>query len=243
MAQGNLGLFPVEIVAAVLEIKSRLRASDVHDAVANVASVKALRRTGKPFGGILAFSSDSSVSSLTSAFEHANAYVSNDRCDALVVLNTVCLYWEGFDRAPSQYGRSVGALPTADALLFFYLALHEALARPETRAVPVADYVGDFSDLIPPEFIVGDVEELEQDDWRVSRWELHVSYGKESAVIEVEMNHNWRLKLFPHSLRYRDQTESMWIAVQVTKAVSDLHDSEKLAELVRRSPIVLPERG
>lgn len=46
---GSARVFPVEDVAAVVEVKSRLRSDTLADALSNSASVKALGRTGKNY--------------------------------------------------------------------------------------------------------------------------------------------------------------------------------------------------
>lgn len=124
LAAGELGVFPVEAVSAVVEVKSNATTKRVKDAVANIVSVKGLmpntprglpRPPGrglvtvagstnlKPFGGVLFLDSGISEKTLCSAYlEACAALAPNDRPNALVVVNKMTLLWGGLVGNPSE---------------------------------------------------------------------------------------------------------------------------------------------
>jgi hypothetical protein len=168
LARGGIGVFPVEIVYATLQVKSRISVSTVADAIENVSSVKRLvandprpiTRLGprglgsgetlaKPFGGIVAFASESKPEALTEAYVEANEQISvqEDRSNALVVFDELALVWATQNESgvsilqPTPSNATLLALIQSEALLFFYLTLRYALSLYDPPPLNLFAYV------------------------------------------------------------------------------------------------------
>lgn len=149
LATGGIGVFPVEIVAAVLQVKSSIGAGDVAGAVENVRSVKTvtgdaprwtvqgMTRTNiitKPFGAILAFQLDGSAQSVATAFRDATFAIDHplDRCDALVILDRALIAWldENDNFVLNLFtARRLTLAEGENSFLLFYLLLRAALSN------------------------------------------------------------------------------------------------------------------
>jgi hypothetical protein len=152
IAGGGIGLHPIETVMATLQVKSTLEARDIESAVENVASVKRLlepqapplrivgpsiRATGglgKPFGGIVAYTSPLSDHHILETYRQAVMELPpQDRCNALFVLDRFTIVWSigtkpnsiQFDAPGSGVLRSM--ISQEHSTLFFYVTLMGAL--------------------------------------------------------------------------------------------------------------------
>lgn len=116
LAAGELGVYPIETVTGVIEVKSVATAQAVREAVANVASVKQLapdeprgyteirgahigtgQNVDKPFGGILFLDSTVSDEAILDTYIYATAQLApNDRPNALVLVNSAVLTWGSY---------------------------------------------------------------------------------------------------------------------------------------------------
>lgn len=152
LATGGIGVFPIEIVYGVLQVKSSISPSEIAEAVENIRSVKTLipdgsrmarpigpmpmatSTIGKPYGGIVAFSASSDLVKLGQAFIDANAAIpaSENRCDALVVIDRALIAWLDNNKqflVPSALNaRSLAVAEGPDALLQFYLTMRQMLS-------------------------------------------------------------------------------------------------------------------
>jgi hypothetical protein len=155
LASGGMGVFPVEIVFAVLQVKSEIKPSTVAGAVENILSVKRLAsaesrmrtdtagggmRIGptdaKPFGAIFAFSATDDLKAIVRSFLIACQSIPSpqDRPDALLVLDRALVAWANIAdkrvlaRASDEGCDTLALCEMPDALLYFYLTLHTALA-------------------------------------------------------------------------------------------------------------------
>jgi hypothetical protein len=158
LASGGMGVFPVEIVFAVLQIKSEIKPSTVAEAVENVVSAKRLASSeprtqgvvtsgtniqiggatdAKPFGAIFAFSATNDLREIAQSFFTACLEIElpQDRPDALVVVDQALVAWVStaesklLARASDARCDGLALIEMPDALLYFYLTLHSALAE------------------------------------------------------------------------------------------------------------------
>jgi hypothetical protein len=167
VAEGNIGVHPVETVVASLQVKTTLDVASLKDAVTNVASVKRLvsdaprgfsrlagstlelgEATMKPFAGIVAFQASADHAALRQAYLQANAVLPvHDRVNALFVLDQFVMLW-----SDSETSLSVIDSPTArgivqtigagrDSILFFYVTLMRALNRYSPPSLDLAAYL------------------------------------------------------------------------------------------------------
>jgi Domain of unknown function (DUF6602) len=172
IASGNLGVYPVEIVHCVVQIKSRATPADVRRAVENVASVKrllpgdALRfpynpmgvvvteaRPAHPFGGILCLTPPKSRRGVAGAFAEANSNLGLVlRSNAMCIVGDSVLSWA--QQVNDDWQR--GALPSSaehivldelgdDSLLLFYVLLINGITTflpPPFSVIPYATLGG-----------------------------------------------------------------------------------------------------
>jgi hypothetical protein len=157
LAAGELGVHPIETVAAVIEVKSVANARAMREAVENIASVKHLasdeprgfaevrgasigmgQTVDKPFGGALFLTSDASDEAMLDAYLEAIATLApNDRPNAVVVVGKFTLTWGSLEAGSDQ--PTIEPRPSrgthvllqrlgANALLAFYISMMRVLA-------------------------------------------------------------------------------------------------------------------
>jgi hypothetical protein len=170
LAAGELGVFPIEAVSAVIEVKSVATTEEVRKAVANIASVKALmpntprglprmpgavttlRSTSvKPFGGALFLGRDISEEAICDTYLEASAALApNDRPNAVVVVNEMTLMWgspadnpsdSNIHLDPSQGTHLLIHHGKEDALLAFYVNLITFLAEYPAPRLDMTSYL------------------------------------------------------------------------------------------------------
>lgn len=170
LAAGEIGVFPVEIVFAVLQVKSRVSLSSLGEAIDNLVSAKRLASSeqraytlsqggdlhmgqtdAKPFGAIFAFNASQDLDAIAKTFLIRTAEIpSHDRPDALLILDRALICW-GNEETRSWVTRATESdevllANTRDALLLFYLMLHTALATYQAPALRLDRYVSHQED-------------------------------------------------------------------------------------------------
>lgn len=134
--QDGTGVFPIEMIAGALEIKSVLTLAEVSEAVINVASVKSLMppiaRTrmvdrgdgimgaqwtiNKPFGAIIGLSTQNNIESLRDRFLGAALSIeAADRPNAMLVLDRGLCLWSSLTT-----GGAIELAPSAAKSLLLY---------------------------------------------------------------------------------------------------------------------------
>ena len=170
LAAGELGVYPVETVNAVIEVKSVATKKTIRDAVANVASVKQLLpdeprehisvRAGrlqvgpdhdKPFGGVLFLESKIGNEAILDTYlEIITSVAPNNRPNALVVVGGVVLTWGAFDGEPSQPTTQPEPLKGThilsqrlgkNSLLVFYMVLMKILESYDPPPLDLYSYI------------------------------------------------------------------------------------------------------
>jgi hypothetical protein len=167
VAEGNIGVHPIETVAATLQVKTSAGPAEIRSAVDNVSSVKRLvtntprafsrlsrdrlelgQTTMKPFGGIVAFQLTSSAEAIRRAYLEANAGLPPpDRSNALFVLDQFTTVWSTDDRPLSLSSDPIGASHSQtiaagpDSILFFYVVLISALNAYQPPALELTAYL------------------------------------------------------------------------------------------------------
>jgi Domain of unknown function (DUF6602) len=171
LAAGELSVFPIEAVSAVIEVKSVATSQAVKDAVANIASVKtlmpdiprALARPGrglvtvpvsttlKPFGGILFLGRDISQETVCSAYlEACSGLAPINRPNALVVVNEMTVMWgtvpadlpaPRIHPDPSEGTHLLVHRSDKDALLSFYVNLMTMLREYSAPNLDLISYL------------------------------------------------------------------------------------------------------
>ena len=183
LAAGELGVHPIETVAAVIEVKSVATAQAVREAVENIASVKRLapdeprgfteiRGAGigvgetadKPFGGALFLGSGASDEAILAAYLDATTpLASNDRPNAVVVVGEFTLSWGSFSEGSEelviepQPSRGTCLLLQrlgGSALLAFYLSMMRVLAAYHPPELDLFAYVNNSGGLGGHEIVV-----------------------------------------------------------------------------------------
>jgi hypothetical protein len=177
LTAGRLGLHPAETVAAALEVKSTLTSTTLAEAVRGGASVKKGCRPAaqqmswnevepdnyvrarakvdepadvfeKPFTGIVALQTETSVDALLDRFARLNSELDMiDRTNCLVVLDKFVVVWTSTHEAYSiqpwpQKAPAARAFPLGhDSFLYFYAMLFEALRRYEMPELDLMSYL------------------------------------------------------------------------------------------------------
>jgi hypothetical protein len=167
VAEGNIGVHPIETVTATLQIKTSIGPGDLRDAVENVVSVKRLlpdtprgfsRLSGdrlelgqavmKPFAGIVAFQSTGSIETLRRAYLQANHDVPPaNRCNVLFVLDQFVTAWSpdgsplSLSETPTDSGHAQTLAAGRDSILFFYVLLIKALNGYEPPPFELSAYL------------------------------------------------------------------------------------------------------
>ncbi len=172
VAEGNIGVHPIETIAATLQVKTTISTSTIPEAVENVASVKRLlpdeprsfsrlsqgslafgQAIMKPFAGIIAFNATSSHESIRRAYLQANASLAPaNRTNALFVLDQFATLWSpdgtpmSITESPVGTTHSQTFLAGRDSILFFYIVLMRAL---NTYQPPTLDLVAYLNARMP----------------------------------------------------------------------------------------------
>jgi hypothetical protein len=189
LAAGELGVHPIETVAAVIEVKSVA----VREAVENIASVKQLapdeprgfteirgagigmgETAGKPFGGALFLGSDASDKAILDAYLDATTPLApNDRPNAMVVVGEFALSWGSFSEGsdeliiepqPSQGTCVLLQRLGGNALLVFYLSMMRVLTAYHSPELDLFAYVDNSGGLGGHDTIVQKLPTVLQSD-------------------------------------------------------------------------------
>lgn len=166
LASGGIGVFPVEVIAATLQIKSQIDATSIYDAVENVASLKRLATesqrvgwishadggmavvstTSKPFAAIFAFAHAGSRDTLFRSYVEAILELpESDRTNALCVLDDFTILWQADEgHAYATDGTKASAAVRVNAgtssLMLLYIVLMEHLRTYQPPVVRLTDY-------------------------------------------------------------------------------------------------------
>jgi hypothetical protein len=193
LAAGELGVHPIEAVAAVIEVKSVATAQAMREAVENIASVKRLApdeprgfteirgasigmgETGdKPFGGALFLGSGASDEAMLDAYLDATGTLApNDRPNAVVVVGEFTLVWGSFAEGSDQ--PSIEPQPSrgthvllqrlgVNALLAFYMSMMKVLAAYQPPELDLIAYVNNSGGLGDHEIVVQKLPTVLQGD-------------------------------------------------------------------------------